>query len=92
MITYRNYLSFTHLSCLYVIYLFQSPLTRHITDTSLYRYADRKDAYWTGYFTSRPALKRYARMLSGYYLVLFFFSGDRTISEHSISLPVAVLL
>lgn len=33
------------------------------------RYADRDSAYWTGYFTSRPALKRYVRSLSGYYLV-----------------------
>ncbi|KAL8049130.1 hypothetical protein ABFX02_06G001300 [Erythranthe guttata] len=31
-------------------------------------YADRENAYWTGYFTSRPALKGYVRMLSGYYL------------------------
>ncbi|WRX19689.1 Glycoside hydrolase family 38 [Theobroma cacao] len=31
-------------------------------------YADRVNAYWTGYFTSRPALKRYVRIMSGYYL------------------------
>ncbi|CAN6485588.1 unnamed protein product [Victoria cruziana] len=31
-------------------------------------YADRANAYWTGYFTSRPAFKRYVRTLSGYYL------------------------
>ena len=35
----------------------------------LIRYADRINAYWTGYFTSRPAIKRYVRILSGYYLV-----------------------
>lgn len=34
------------------------------------RYADRINAYWTGYFTSRPAIKGYVRVLSGYYLVL----------------------
>ena len=34
------------------------------------RYADNPNAYWTGYFTSRPALKRYVRMMSGYYLVV----------------------
>lgn len=34
------------------------------------RYADRINAYWTGYFTSRPAIKGYVRLLSGYYLVL----------------------
>uniref|UniRef100_J3KV59 Alpha-mannosidase n=1 Tax=Oryza brachyantha TaxID=4533 RepID=J3KV59_ORYBR len=31
-------------------------------------YADDPNAYWTGYFTSRPALKRYVRVMSGYYL------------------------
>lgn len=41
-------------------------------------YADRINAYWTGYFTSRPALKLYVRMMSGYYLAarqLEFFKG-----------------
>uniref|UniRef100_A0A1D1Y7A6 Alpha-mannosidase n=1 Tax=Anthurium amnicola TaxID=1678845 RepID=A0A1D1Y7A6_9ARAE len=44
-------------------------------------YADQPNAYWTGYFTSRPALKRYVRMLSGYYLAarqLEFFVGRRS--------------
>ncbi|GER32439.1 alpha-mannosidase [Striga asiatica] len=42
------------------------------------RYADTKNAYWTGYFTSRPAIKGYVRMMSGYYLAarqLEFFRG-----------------
>lgn len=39
------------------------------------RYADRDSAYWTGYFTSRPAFKRYVRSLSGYYLVSNSLSG-----------------
>ncbi|KAE8695699.1 Glycosyl hydrolase family 38 protein [Hibiscus syriacus] len=41
-------------------------------------YADRVNAYWTGYFTSRPALKFYVRKMSGYYLAasqLEFFKG-----------------
>ncbi|KAK2983332.1 hypothetical protein RJ640_016070, partial [Escallonia rubra] len=41
-------------------------------------YADRVNAYWTGYFTSRPALKGYVRVMSGYYLAarqLEFFKG-----------------
>ncbi|KAJ8752575.1 hypothetical protein K2173_005464 [Erythroxylum novogranatense] len=41
-------------------------------------YADKENAYWTGYFTSRPALKGYVRKLSGYYLAarqLEFFKG-----------------
>ncbi|GAV60191.1 Glyco_hydro_38 domain-containing protein/Glyco_hydro_38C domain-containing protein/Alpha-mann_mid domain-containing protein [Cephalotus follicularis] len=41
-------------------------------------YADRVNAYWTGYFTSRPAIKGYVRTLSAYYLAarqLEFFNG-----------------
>ncbi|KAL8544288.1 hypothetical protein ACS0TY_004722 [Phlomoides rotata] len=41
-------------------------------------YADNVHVYWTGYFTSRPAIKRYVRMMSGYYLAvrqLEFFKG-----------------
>ncbi|XP_019447418.1 PREDICTED: alpha-mannosidase At3g26720-like isoform X7 [Lupinus angustifolius] len=41
-------------------------------------YADHANAYWTGYFTSRPALKGYVRVLSGYYQAarqLEFFKG-----------------
>lgn len=33
------------------------------------RYADRPNAYWTGFFTSRPGFKHYVRVLSGYYVV-----------------------
>lgn len=49
-------------------------------------YADRDNAYWTGYFTSRPALKRYVRMLSGYYLAarqLEFFTGKKSSGPNS---------
>ncbi|XVF57695.1 hypothetical protein PTKIN_Ptkin07bG0002600 [Pterospermum kingtungense] len=41
-------------------------------------YADKPNAYWTGYFTSRPAFKGYVRVLSAYYLAarqLEFFKG-----------------
>ncbi|XP_056689523.1 alpha-mannosidase At3g26720 isoform X2 [Spinacia oleracea] len=41
-------------------------------------YADRVNAYWTGYFTSRPAFKGYVRVTSGYYLAarqLEFLNG-----------------
>ncbi|KAM7472128.1 hypothetical protein LguiA_010311 [Lonicera macranthoides] len=41
-------------------------------------YADAVNRYFTGYFTSRPALKGYIRHLSGYYLAarqLEFFKG-----------------
>ena len=35
----------------------------------LLSYADAANAYWTGYFTSRPSFKGYVRVMSGYYLV-----------------------
>ncbi|XP_057437604.1 alpha-mannosidase At3g26720-like [Lotus japonicus] len=41
-------------------------------------YADHPNAYWTGYFTSRPALKGYVRVMGGYYQAarqLEFFKG-----------------
>ncbi|KAK7360609.1 hypothetical protein VNO77_02616 [Canavalia gladiata] len=41
-------------------------------------YADHPNAYWTGYFTSRPALKGYVRVMSSYYQVarqLEYFKG-----------------
>ncbi|XP_068639714.1 alpha-mannosidase isoform X2 [Aristolochia californica] len=41
-------------------------------------YADSPNAYWTGYFTSRPSFKGYVRFLSSYYLAarqLEFFAG-----------------
>ncbi|KAL5717332.1 alpha-mannosidase [Ranunculus cassubicifolius] len=41
-------------------------------------YADKPNAYWTGYFTSRPAFKGYVRMMSSYHLAarqLEFFKG-----------------
>ncbi|PON67227.1 Glycoside hydrolase [Parasponia andersonii] len=58
---------------------------KHATDESwplksddYFPYADRINAYWTGYFTSRPALKGYVRATGGYYLAarqLEFFKG-----------------
>ncbi|XP_058107978.1 alpha-mannosidase-like isoform X3 [Magnolia sinica] len=56
-------------------------------------YADSANAYWTGFFTSRPALKRYTRMLSGYYLAarqLEFLVGRRSSGPHTFSLGDAL--
>ncbi|XP_010246825.1 PREDICTED: alpha-mannosidase isoform X2 [Nelumbo nucifera] len=56
-------------------------------------YADRENAYWTGFFTSRPALKRYVRMLSGYYMAarqLEFLVGRRSSGPHTFSLGDAL--
>ncbi|CAK7334227.1 unnamed protein product [Dovyalis caffra] len=44
-------------------------------------YADRDNAYWTGFFTSRPALKRYVRQLSGYYLMELEVPGGERITS-----------
>ncbi|KAI5013520.1 hypothetical protein ZWY2020_035773 [Hordeum vulgare] len=58
-------------------------------------YADNPNAYWTGYFTSRPALKRYVRMMSGYYLAarqLEFFIGRSKSGSTTDSLGDALAL
>ena len=48
-------------------------------------YADGPDAYWTGYFTSRPALKRYIRLQSAFLQVArhmeLFSGGDGSQTE-----------
>ncbi|PHT42333.1 Alpha-mannosidase [Capsicum baccatum] len=48
--------------------LYSSPSIYTDAKYAMDKYADRINAYWTGYFTSRPALKLYVRMMSGYYL------------------------
>ncbi|XP_010249229.1 PREDICTED: alpha-mannosidase At3g26720-like [Nelumbo nucifera] len=58
-------------------------------------YADRPNAYWTGYFTSRPAFKRYVRMMSGYYLAarqLEFFKGRSSSGSHTNTLADALAI
>ncbi|KAJ4729552.1 Alpha-mannosidase [Melia azedarach] len=58
-------------------------------------YADRANAYWTGYFTSRPALKRYVRVMSGYYLAarqLEFYKGRTKTGPNTDSLADAVAI
>lgn len=60
----------------------QTPVKSLVADTSLdfclchFRYADHPNAYWTGYFTSRPALKGYIRAMSAYYMVRKFNPDD----------------
>ncbi|KAK9129463.1 hypothetical protein Sjap_009950 [Stephania japonica] len=56
-------------------------------------YADREDAYWTGFFTSRPAFKGYIRMLSGYYVAarqLEYLAGWRSSGPNTFSLGDAL--
>lgn len=50
-----------------ILCLIHFPILRYAIVSN--RYADRLNAYWTGYFTSRPGIKGYVRALSGYYLV-----------------------
>ncbi|KAK9117707.1 hypothetical protein Sjap_016654 [Stephania japonica] len=58
-------------------------------------YADRINAYWTGYFTSRPALKRYVRTMSAYYLAgrqLEFFQGRNKLRPNTDTLADALAI
>uniref|UniRef100_A0A6N2KXU6 Alpha-mannosidase n=1 Tax=Salix viminalis TaxID=40686 RepID=A0A6N2KXU6_SALVM len=56
-------------------------------------YADGDNSYWTGFFTSRPALKRYVRQLSGYYLAarqLEFLVGKKSTGPNTYRLGDAL--
>ncbi|XP_022141414.1 probable alpha-mannosidase At5g13980 [Momordica charantia] len=58
-------------------------------------YADRVNAYWTGYFTSRPSIKHFVRMMSGYYLAarqLEFFVGRSSTGLNTDSLADALAI
>ncbi|CAK8542739.1 unnamed protein product [Lathyrus sativus] len=58
-------------------------------------YADHPNAYWTGYFTSRPALKGYVRVMSGYYQAakqLEFFKGRNESGPNTDALADALAL
>ncbi|KAH6760034.1 Glycosyl hydrolase family 38 protein [Perilla frutescens var. frutescens] len=49
-------------------------------------YADSTNAYWTGFYTSRPGLKGYIRLLSGYYMAarqLEFLAGKRSTNANT---------
>nr|XP_011463212.1 PREDICTED: alpha-mannosidase-like isoform X2 [Fragaria vesca subsp. vesca] len=64
-----------------------------IKSDDFFPYASDVNAYWTGYFTSRPALKRYVRMMSSYYLAarqLEFFKGIRKSGPNTDSLADAL--
>lgn len=43
-----------------------SGLKFSVKTDDFFPYADNKDSYWTGYFTSRPSLKRLERVTSGF--------------------------
>jgi len=55
------------------------PVTWSVKTDDFFPYADGSDSFWTGYFTSRPALKRYVRMQSAFLQVarhIELFSGS----------------
>lgn len=51
---------------LYVQAKLASNISWSVKTDDFFPYADCPHCYWTGYFTSRPALKRYVRINSGY--------------------------
>ncbi|XP_024023141.1 probable alpha-mannosidase At5g13980 isoform X2 [Morus notabilis] len=66
-----------------------------IKNDDYFPYADRVNAYWTGYFTSRPALKGYVRITSSYYLAarqLEFFRGRSKSGPNTDSLADALAI
>ncbi|PRQ16859.1 putative alpha-mannosidase [Rosa chinensis] len=66
-----------------------------IKSDDFFPYASEVNAYWTGYFTSRPALKRYVRMMSSYYLAarqLEFFTGISKSGPNTDSLADALAI
>ncbi|GAV59507.1 Glyco_hydro_38 domain-containing protein/Glyco_hydro_38C domain-containing protein/Alpha-mann_mid domain-containing protein [Cephalotus follicularis] len=58
-------------------------------------YADHPNAYWTGYFTSRPALKGYVRTMSAYYVAsrqLEFLKGRSSSGPNTDALANALAI
>ncbi|KAK4747701.1 hypothetical protein SAY87_014287 [Trapa incisa] len=58
-------------------------------------YADNPNAYWTGYFTSRPALKGYIRAMGAYYLAarqLEFVNGRSSSGPNTDALADALAI
>ncbi|XP_057543590.1 probable alpha-mannosidase At5g13980 isoform X1 [Amaranthus tricolor] len=58
-------------------------------------YADRINGYWTGYFTSRPTLKRYVREMSAYYMAarqLEYLIGRRKLGPNTDALADALAI
>ncbi|OWM67548.1 hypothetical protein CDL15_Pgr028411 [Punica granatum] len=58
-------------------------------------YADHPNAYWTGYFTSRPAFKGYVRAMSAYFLAarqLEFFKGRTSSGPNTDALADALAI
>ncbi|XP_055875699.1 lysosomal alpha-mannosidase-like isoform X2 [Biomphalaria glabrata] len=53
-------------SC-YLKQLNNDNLTWTTKDDDFFPYADREHGFWTGYFTSRPALKRYVNVVNSFF-------------------------
>ncbi|XP_074275154.1 putative alpha-mannosidase At5g13980 [Silene latifolia] len=66
-----------------------------IKTDDFFPYADHINAYWTGYYTSRPALKRYVREMSAYYLAarqLEYFVGKSNLGHSTDALADALAI
>ena len=61
------------------------PVQWTVKTDDFFPYADGRNSYWTGYFTSRPALKRYIRVSSAFLQVArhfeLFSGGNGTATE-----------
>jgi len=61
------------------------PVQWSVKTDDFFPYADGRDNYWTGYFTSRPALKRYVRVASNFLQIArhmeIFGGSDGTATE-----------
>ncbi|KAL8240385.1 hypothetical protein R6Q59_013740 [Mikania micrantha] len=72
---------------------FASNISWPLKTDDYFPYADGGNSYWTGYFTSRPALKGYIRSLSGYYVAarqLEYLTGRRSKGPNTFSLGDAL--
>ncbi|KAG0483110.1 hypothetical protein HPP92_011194 [Vanilla planifolia] len=74
---------------------FASEETWPLKTDDFFPYADGPNGYWTGYFSSRPAIKRYVRMMSAYYLAarqLEFLIGRNSSGPSTDSLADALAI
>ncbi|GFR67170.1 alpha-mannosidase [Elysia marginata] len=61
-------------SC-YLKHLNDDDLTWTTKQDDFFPYADRPHTFWTGYFSSRPALKFFSRTVNSYFQVGVAFYG-----------------
>ena len=57
----------------YTYALYKSGIEHTVKTDDFFPYADRPHSFWTGYFTSRPALKRLVRTSNNFFQVTLYF-------------------